>query len=109
MLIKAITKPKFPFIVIFKEFCSLSHPDPDEITYLQKTLEYNSFKSTIKDNHKYYVNKMKQLYKLMESGRSISIFRPRRMGKSTMINDLAFLYEKGKIFPYLINCFFRFK
>ena len=100
MLIKAITKPKFPFIVIFNKFCSLPHPDLDKIRYLRKGLENQSLKSTIENNGNYYVNKMNQLYEFMDSGNSISIFRPRRMGKSTMINDIAFLYKKGKHFPY---------
>ena len=90
----------FVITIIFKKFCSLPHPDQNEIIEIEEELDRQSLKSAIENNGNYYVNKMNQLYEFMDSGNSISIFRPRRMGKSTMINDIAFLYKKGKHFPY---------
>ena len=43
----------------------------------------------------FYVNKMDQLCSLLRDNQCISVFRPRRMGKSTMLNDLGYMYSAG--------------
>ena len=96
MFRKIISKPKFLFITVLDFFSSLKIKDEHKIDFLIKALDRQSIGTTMKNNGGYYVNKMDRLCKFMDAESSIAIFRPRRMGKSTMINDLEFLYKNGK-------------
>ena len=73
-------------------------------------LTYQSLRKMLKGEDQYYVNKIDPLCRFMNSDKCVSIFRPRRMGKSTMISDLAFLYKNSNInlyyFHRLINFIF---
>lgn len=95
-----LRKAKFLFIAVHKRFSSLPNEEETQkkIDFLIKAIDTQSLGTTFEENGQYYVNKMDQLRKFMISGRSVAIFRPRRMGKTTMINDLEFLYKNGKDF-----------
>lgn len=96
MLIKLIPKPKIPIISLLHGFSSLSL---DGITKIRRNLKAtNDLEAAIEGNGNFYVNKMDGLCELMNSSNSFSIFRPRRMGKTTMIMDLKFLYKNGNFF-----------
>ena len=81
MLFKAILNPKFIFIALKSRFSSISLEEANKIDKIIKALNSQSLASTIEKNGHFYVNKMDGLCKLMDSGSSLSIFRPRRMGK----------------------------
>ena len=96
LITKAILKQKFFFLPIPYHFSSLTVEEYEKIEKLIPELADKTLRNAFEQNAKYYVNKMDGLCKVMNSQTSVSIFRPRRMGKSTMINDLEFLYKNGK-------------
>ena len=98
MLNKTISKSPSCFFACVIRFSSMKIEEIHRINKLITDLDEQTLQRAIEKGDRYYVNKMNGLCELMNAQRSVSIFRPRRMGKSTMINDLAFLYKTGKFF-----------
>jgi hypothetical protein len=60
-------------------------------------------KNAIQNENYLSVNKLKQYSKLMSfKNKCLIITKYRRCGKSTMINDLKFLYEQGNIYLFYL-------
>ena len=73
----------------------------EEIQKIKKTkknLEAQNLVTGLSEYGLYYVNKVEYLSELINDHRCVSIFRPRRMGKSTMISDLHFMLSQGLLF-----------
>ena len=104
MLVKLIPKPKISIFSLFFQFSTFKDEEKAQIRKFRNDLMgRNDLKSAIEGNGTFYVNKMDGLCELMTSSRSSSIFRPRRMGKSTMIEDLKFLCKNGTPFFIVAN------
>lgn len=98
MLPKTISKLPSFFFARVNRFSSMKIEEIQRIKKLITDLDEQTLQGAIKEGERYYVNKIDGLCELMNAQRSVSIFRPRRMGKSTMIKDLAFLYKMGKFY-----------
>ena len=98
MLSKTISKPKFLLFTVFGRFSSPIIEDQLEIKTLKGSLDNQSLKNAIEQKGLYYVNKIDKLCEFVNHSRSIAIFRPRRMGKTTMIEDIAYMHERSKYF-----------
>ena len=98
MLAKTISKSRSCFFACVIRFSSMKIDESEKIDKLIKDLNAQTLHRAIAKGGRYYVNKIDGFCKGMNDQNSVSIFRPRRMGKSTMIQGLAFLYKTGKFF-----------
>ena len=93
---KTVIKSKFPSITVLARFSSLTIEEQKKIHALKGSLEKQSLRNAIQNNGQFYVNKINKLCEFVNHSGSMAIFRPRRMGKSTMIEDIAFMHERSK-------------
>ena len=101
MITKTIFKVKSPFSFVFFRFSSQQNLDVEEIEDIISDLNVQKLSLAFDEKGRYYVNKMNGLCQLMKDLQCVSIFRPRRMGKTTMLEDLSFLYNTGMLFDFL--------
>ena len=96
MLGKTVIKSRFQSMSILASFSSLTFEEQTKIHALKGSLEKQSLRNSIQKNGQFYVNKINKLCEFVNHSGSMAIFRPRKMGKSTMIEDIAFMHERSK-------------
>ena len=98
MITKATFKvKKSPIDLLLYCFSSRETPEAAKIEKIISDLNKQKLSLAFDEKGRYYVNKIDNLCKLMNDLQCVSIFRPRRMGKTTMIKDIEFLYNTGML------------